>query len=186
MQYHQQLVRPAGATAPNPQIARLNGQSMQQISPPNSTRIGPITSQHIAAPSVQAAQLVGAISRLWHTNGVHPMSLPHFGGDIYSSALQFQASIPTAAPSMPNATLISSYRNLQQQQQPLAAPQWPSNSHNPQIVGYPPAVPCTSLSSLELLMDVEPHHRHHLHHRRLPGKYTSSLLEFNSSFGPLQ
>ncbi|XP_057782449.1 uncharacterized protein LOC131000517 isoform X1 [Salvia miltiorrhiza] len=167
MQSHQHLVRLAGATAPNPHIARLTGQAVQQISVPNSTRAGPITSQHFAAPSVRPAPYFEAMSRHSAINGVHPMSLPHFGGDIYSSVPLYQSPITATAPSMPNATLISGFQNLQQQQQqqPLADPRWPSNSHNPRLLGYPPAVACTSVSSLDMLMDVGHHHRHH----QLPG-----------------
>lgn len=177
MQYHQYLVKPAWATAPNLQTLSLNGQAVQQTSVSNSTRFSPITSQHFAAPPVQDDSHSQAMSRLWAINQFHPMSLPHLRGDIYSSA-PFQASIPAAAPFMPNATLIPPSRNLQQQrqQQPLAAPQWSSNSHNPYPLGYPPAVTHTSVSSLDLLIDVEPHRRHH---HQLPGTCTSSLPEFN-------
>ncbi|KAG6415377.1 hypothetical protein SASPL_122788 [Salvia splendens] len=186
MQYHQHLVRPAGACAPNQQIASPIGQAMPQIPVPGSTRVGPITSQHFAPPFIQPTPHFEALQRHGTIFGVHPMSLPRFGGDIYSSAQQFQSSILGPAQSMPNATLISSFQNLQQPQQPLAAPlwpsnfhnprhrgyppavmhtsassQWPSNFHNPQHRGYPPAVMHTSVSSFDSLMDVEHLRRHH-------------------------
>ncbi|XP_042067797.1 uncharacterized protein LOC121811079 isoform X2 [Salvia splendens] len=186
MQYHQHMVRPAGACAPNQQIANPIGQAMPQISVPDSTRVGPITSQHIAPPFVQPTPHFEALRRHGTIFGVHPMSLPHLGGDIYSSAQQFQSSILGPAQSIPNATLISSFQNMQQPQQPLAAPQWPSNFHNPQHHGcppavmhtpvssqwpsnfhnpqrhgYPPAVMPTSVSSFDSLMDVEHLRRHH-------------------------
>ncbi|XP_047939154.1 uncharacterized protein LOC125186751 [Salvia hispanica] len=186
MQYHQHMVRPAGACAPNQQIASPIGQAMPQISVPGSTRGGPITSQHFAPPCVQPTPYFEALRRQGTIFGVHPTSLPHFGGDIYSSAQQFQSSILGPAQSIPNATLISSFQNMQQPQQPLAAPQWqsnfhnpqhhgyppsvmhtpvssqcPSNFHNPQHRGYPPAVMPTSVSSFDSLMDVEHLRRHH-------------------------
>lgn len=182
VQYHQHMVRPAGACAPNQQIASPIGQAMPQTSVPGSTRIGPITSQHFAPPFVQPTRHFEALPRHGTIFGVHPMSLPRFGGDIYSSDQQFQSSILGPAQSMPNATLISSFQNLQQPQQPLAAPQWPSNFHNPQHRGYPPAVMPTSVSSFDSLMDVEHLRRYH----QLLGKFSSTLLELCWSYGSLQ
>ncbi|KAL1558519.1 hypothetical protein AAHA92_08972 [Salvia divinorum] len=161
MQYHQHMVRPAGASVPNPQIASPIGQAMPQISVPDSTRVGPITSQHFGPPFLQPTPHFEVLPRHRTIFGVHPMGLPRFGGDIYSSAQQFQFSIPAPAPSMPNATTFQNMQQQQQQQQPLAAPQWPSNFHNPQPRGYPPAGMHTSVSSFDSLMDVEHLRRRH-------------------------
>ncbi|KAH6827982.1 hypothetical protein C2S53_015145 [Perilla frutescens var. hirtella] len=185
MQYHQHVVTPVGATAlppaPNQQIASLFGQTMQQISVPHFTGFGPATSQCFPARPVQSSPHAAAISSIGINGAISrpqvndAASYPRFGGgDVYSSAAShLRASIPAASSSsIAAASMLSALRNLQQQQQQ----QWLSSSQNPQRLGWQPALShASSLSALELLMDME-------HHPQQPGNHTS----MNSSFGSLR
>lgn len=166
MQHQQLFTRPAVATsrppASNLPISSLNGQAMQQIPAPPSTR----PSQNYAAPFVQA-RLAAAISSFNARPGVminanHPTTNPHFGGDIRSSAPHFQASVPAAPPPVSAATWSAFMRSYQQPR--------PTSSQYPQHLGYQPALSAFGLE----------------HHPLQPGNHSFSIPEANSSFGSLQ
>lgn len=190
----QHLVRPHPATtacqpALGPQIASPNLQAMQQLSLPHSTRLCPVTGQNFAARPIQATQHAMALSfgtpsRTPFISALSPTGNLCFGGEMRSSAPHLLAFRPGTASSMPVATFPSISRHLPQllPSQPLLSPPLavPSTSQNrPQHQGELTALWNSSLSALELLMDVG--HRPHI-----PGNRISSRFpEISSTFGSL-